>query len=72
MLEFLAAIVTDDALHVLLVHHGQVDLDLRLGAEGLPTGRTDLVLHVHPVPALEVLPQTLRREDLAALDTNAL
>ena len=72
MLEFLAAHVTDDALQVLLVHHGQVDLDLRLGAEGLSARRTELVLHVHPMSALEVLPQTLRREDLAALDTNAL
>lgn len=72
MWELLAAQVTDDGLHLLLVHHGQVDLDVGRGAECLPAGRTELVLHLRPVPYLEVLPQTLGLNDLAALDANAL
>ena len=72
MWELLAAQVTDDGLHLLLVHHGQVDLDVGRGAECLPAGRTELVLHLRPVPYLEVLPQTLGLDDLATLDANAL
>ena len=72
MWELLAAQVTDDSLHLLLVHHGQVDLYVRRRAECFPAGRTELVLHLRPVPYLEVLPQTLGLNDLAALDANAL
>ena len=70
--EVLAAHVTDDALQVLPVRHRQVDLNLRLRAEGLSAGRTKLVLYIYPVPALEMSPQTLGRHDLAAFNTNAL
>ena len=72
MWELLAAQVTDDSLHFLLVHHGQVDLDVGRRAESLAASRTELVLHLRPVPYLEVLPQTLGLNDLAALDANAL
>ena len=72
MWELLAAQVTDDSLHLLLVHHGQVDLDVGRRAECLAAGRTELVLHLRPMPYLEVLPQTLGLNDFAALDANAL